>query len=106
MAETKSIVLPASSPASESLPRVLSVQLKDGVAYLPQMDAGSSTIAVETNPKLKGQLRLSRRTLEMRVAPMWSGVLVTYETDKGDKVSGVLPMGHLKCVRLDPEWKP
>lgn len=90
--------------ATEQSPeRVLSIQLKDGVAFLPDVGEGNTTITYETDPKARErETKPWRKTLSMTMAPYWSGVRVQYETAQKQKVSAVIPLGHLKCFRLVP----
>lgn len=86
-----------------SATRVISIQLKDGVAFLPDIPESSTTITYETDEKVRAkETKPWRKSLSMTVAPYWSGVLVQYETAQKNKVSAVIPFGHLKCVRLAP----
>ena len=88
---------------SEPTPRVLSIQLKDGVAFLPDVGEGQTTITYEADEKVRAkEVKPWRKTLQMSVAPYWSGVLVQYETAQKVRVSAVIPFGHIKCVRLAP----
>lgn len=96
--EAKTLLEPRSRPL---MPKVLTVFLKDGNADLPGLgQPGSLNV---DSPQGRA------RAMTMEVAPHWAGVLVRYSNERNGKtepVQAVIPMGHLKLVTMDPEWRP